>query len=139
MRKMFIYNIQKSLKPFDQLIIYPACILTALFLLAPKAHSRAEEEFHQTCTVDAGTEVMVKNINGNVHISTWENNYVDIHALKTTKRGRDELDRVKIEVETNGILRIETVKNNSYEEDSFFKIPNLPKSPIPVISKVFFG
>ena len=102
-------------------IIYPACILTALFLLAPKAHSSAEEEYHQTCTVDAGTEVMVKNINGNIHISTWENNYVDIHALKKTKKGRKELDKVTIEVETNGILRIETVKNKSYEEDSFFK------------------
>ena len=104
-----------------KLIIYFACILTAVFILAPKAHSSAEEEFHHTCTVDAGTEVAVKNINGNIQISTWEKNYVDIHALKKTKKGHNELDKVTIEVETNGILRIETVKNQSYKEDSFFK------------------
>ncbi|GAF71755.1 unnamed protein product, partial [marine sediment metagenome] len=46
--------------------------------------------------------------------------YVDVHALKQTKKDRDELDLVSIEVTVNGTMRIETVQSRRSEDDSFF-------------------
>lgn len=103
-----------------KLAILLAFIIIVFLFLAPEAYPDAEEEFHQTYTVDAGTEVEVKNVNGEINISTWDENYVDVRALKRTKKDRDELDLVTIEVTLNEILEIETVHRKS-EEDSFFK------------------
>jgi len=102
-----------------KLAIYLAFIIIAFLFLAPEAYPDAEEEFHQTYTVDAGTEVEVKNVNGEINISKWEENYVDVRALKRTKEDRDELDLVTIKVNLNEILEIETVHRKSTEEDSF--------------------
>lgn len=104
-----------------KLTILLAFIIIAFSFLAPEAYPDAEEEFHKTYTVDAGTKVEVKNVNGEINISTWDENYVDVRALKRTKKDRDELDLVTIEVNLNEILEIKTVHRKSTEEDSFLK------------------
>ncbi len=104
-----------------KLIIYLAIIIAAFSLSAPKSYSDEEEEFHKTYTVNAGTDVEVNNINGEINISTWDGNNVDIQALKRTKEDKDELDKVTIEVNLNEILEIKTVYRKPAEEDSFFR------------------
>ena len=102
--------------------IYLAVILIAVLFLSTEALSNAEEEFHQTYKVEADTEVEVKNINGDVHISGWDEDYVDVRALKRTKRGQRELDMVTIEVHIDDVMKIETVHGKrSQDDDTFFK------------------
>ncbi|HUT63147.1 MAG TPA: hypothetical protein VMZ04_04235 [Anaerolineae bacterium] len=92
-----------------------------VLFLSQDALTDAEEEFHQTYTVEADTEVEVSNINGIINISAWDEDYVDVRALKRTREDRDELDLVTIEVNTNDILEIKTVvQKRTEDEDSFF-------------------
>jgi len=103
--------------------IYLAVILLAVLFLSTEALSNAEEEFHQTYRVKVNTEVEVKNINGDVHISGWDEDYVDVRALKRTKRDQSELDKVTIEVRIDDVMKIETVhkKHSQDDDDTFFK------------------
>lgn len=103
-------------------------VLTGLFvcvlvcLPASGTFADAEEEFHETYTVENGTEVEIHNVNGRIEVSSWDKDYVDVYALKRTKRDRDELKRVSIEVTANSVLEIKT-KYHKYnpDEDNFFK------------------
>ena len=102
-----------------KVIICLALIFISVIFLSQDAFSDAEEVFHQTYTVETDTEVEVSNVNGTIDISAWDEDYVDVHALKRTREDRDELDLVTIEVNTNGIMEIKTVIQKRTEEDSF--------------------
>ncbi|MFC1490548.1 DUF4097 domain-containing protein [Candidatus Latescibacterota bacterium] len=96
-------------------------ILLSIVFLSQDAFSSAEEEFHKTITIPAETEVNVSNVNGNIRVLGWDEDYVDIYALKTTKLGQDELDRVTIDVSVNGVVDIVTVtRKREDSNDSFF-------------------
>lgn len=77
--------------------------------------SKETEEFYKTYKVKAGTKIEVYNKNGDIDIHKWDKNYVEVHALKSTRHGKDELEKVKIEVNTNGVMVIETkyIKKNA--------------------------
>jgi hypothetical protein len=76
----------------------------ALLCLALAAHASdhggsQSEEFHQTYALSADGRVELENINGAVHISTWDRNEVKVDAVKyadTTER----LAEAKIEIES---------------------------------------
>src|ERR1700746_2689544 len=76
--------------------------ICALFALALGAHawdSRAyTEEFHQTYAITADGRVELDNINGAVHISTWDRNEVKGDAVKYAGT-KDRLDEARIEVD----------------------------------------
>lgn len=103
-------------------------VLTGLFvcvlvcLPASDTFADAEEEFHETYTVENGTGVEIHNVNGRIEVSSWDKDYVDVHALKRTKRDSDELKKVSIEVTANGVLEIKT-KYHKYnpDEDNLFR------------------
>lgn len=102
-------------------VIYPIMILMIVLILAPEAITETQEEFHQTYTIKPDTEVIVRNVNGNIDISTWDKDHVDVYALKRTKYDQDELDRVSVEVNTDGIMEIRTeFKRHERGRDSFF-------------------
>lgn len=104
-----------------KVIICFALIFISVLFFSQNVYSDAEEEFHQTYTVKAGTEVEVSNIIGKIDISAWDEDYVDVRALKRTREDRDELDLVTIGINTNDILEIKTVvQKRKEEEDSFF-------------------
>jgi len=103
-----------------KVIICFALIFISVLFLSQNVYSDAEEEFHQTYTVEADTEVEVSNVNGIINISAWDEDYVDVRALKRTREDKDELDLVTIEVNTNDIMEIKTVVQKRTEEDSFF-------------------
>ena len=103
-----------------KVIMCLALIFISITFLSQNVYSDAEEEFHQTYTVEADTEVEIRNVNGEINITAWDENYVDVRALKRTRENRDELDLVTIEVNTNDIMEINTVIQKRTEEDSFF-------------------
>jgi len=77
--------------------------ICALFVLALGAHAwdnRAyTEEFHQTYAITADGRVELDNINGAVHISTWDRNEVKVDAVKYAGT-KERLDEARIEVDS---------------------------------------
>ena len=56
------------------------------------------EEFHQTYALTPDGRVELDNINGDVHISTWDRNEVKVDAIKSADL-KERLDEAKIEVD----------------------------------------
>jgi hypothetical protein len=55
------------------------------------------EEFHQTYALAADGRVELENINGDVHISTWDRNEIKVDAVKYAGT-KERLDEARIEV-----------------------------------------
>lgn len=77
--------------------------LCALLVLAAAAHASdhrgaLSEEFHQTYPITADGRVELDNINGPVHISSWDRNEVKVDAVKYADT-QEKLDEAKIEVQ----------------------------------------
>lgn len=71
-------------------------------------HAAVSEEFHHTYPLAANGRIELENINGAVHITTWDQNQVKVDAVK---RARDEgrLKNIEIRVEArNDAVSIET-------------------------------
>jgi DUF4097 and DUF4098 domain-containing protein YvlB len=76
----------------------------ALLILALGAHASDHrgaltEEFHQTYALTADGRVALDNINGDVHISSWDRNEVKVDAVKYADT-KERLDEAKIEVDS---------------------------------------
>ena len=86
-------------------------ILFAMSLVGyvqPTVGQSASEEFQQTYDVDAGTELKVENINGDITVEAWNNDDVEVYAEKVTQLGQSELDKVSIEVTTGNVMTVKT-------------------------------
>ncbi len=70
-------------------------------LLAVTAHAQVSQEFHRTVSLPANGRVSLDNVNGNVEITGWNRNEVQIDAVKQA-RDQQRLDEARIEVETGG-------------------------------------
>jgi len=57
------------------------------------------EEFHQTYPLTPNGRIELDNINGPVHISTWDQNEVKVDAIKSADE-KERLDEAKIEVDS---------------------------------------
>ncbi len=86
------------------MVVMVAIILTSIGAVGVK-HT---EKFHQTYTLKPGTRIKVYNIKGKIEISKWDEDKVEVNALKSTRVGKDELKKVKIEVTMNGDMEIRT-------------------------------
>jgi DUF4097 and DUF4098 domain-containing protein YvlB len=78
--------------------------ICALFALALGAHASDHpgaftEEFHQTYGLTSGGRVELDNINGAVHISTWDRNEVKVDAVKYAD-SKEKLDEARIEIDS---------------------------------------
>src|SRR5579864_4929821 len=78
--------------------------LCALLALAIGAHASdhggaLSEEFHQTYAITSGGRIELDNINGPVHISSWDRNEVKVDAVKYADT-KERLDEAKIEIES---------------------------------------
>jgi DUF4097 and DUF4098 domain-containing protein YvlB len=78
--------------------------VATLFLLALGANASDRgpltAEFHQTYTLAADGRIELDNINGPVHISSWDRNEVKVDAVKSAWK-QDRLDEAKIEVDAS--------------------------------------
>src|SRR5271168_3285585 len=77
--------------------------MCALFILALGAHASDHrgaftEEFHQTYALTPDGRVELDNLNGAVHISTWDQNEVKVDAVKYAY-SKERLDEARIEVD----------------------------------------
>jgi hypothetical protein len=77
------------------------CALLSLTLGAHASDHRGalSEEFHQTYALTADGRVELDNINGAVHISSWDRNEVKVDAVKYADT-KERLDEAKIEIES---------------------------------------
>jgi hypothetical protein len=77
--------------------------ICALFVLALGAHASDShaytEEFHQTYALNPDGRVELDNINGAVHISSWDRNEVKVDAVKYAGT-KERLEEAKIEIES---------------------------------------
>ena len=76
----------------------------ALLVLAMSAHASDHrgaltEEFHQTYGITADGRVELDNINGDVHISSWDRNEVKVDAVKYADT-KERLEEAKIEIDS---------------------------------------
>jgi DUF4097 and DUF4098 domain-containing protein YvlB len=74
----------------------------ALLIFALGAHAADHrgaltEEFHQTYALSPNGRVELDNINGDVHISVWDQNQVKVDAIKYADT-KERLDEAKIEI-----------------------------------------
>jgi DUF4097 and DUF4098 domain-containing protein YvlB len=77
------------------------CALLALALQADATDRRGTltEEFHQTYGITADGRVELDNINGDVHISSWDRNEVKVDAIKYADT-KERLEEAKIEIDS---------------------------------------
>lgn len=68
-------------------------------LLAVSAHAQVSQEFHRTVSLSANGRVSLDNVNGNVEITGWNRNEVQIDAVKQA-RDQQRLDEAQIEIES---------------------------------------
>ncbi len=77
--------------------------LSALLVLALAAHASDRrdytEEFHQTYAISPDGRIELDNINGDVHISSWDQNQVKVDAVKYAD-SKEKLDEERIEVDS---------------------------------------
>lgn len=78
--------------------------ICALLILALGAHASDHrgaltEEFHQTYALTADGRVELDNINGDVHISSWDRNEVKVDAVKYADT-KERLKEAKIEIDS---------------------------------------
>ena len=64
------------------------------------ATAQVTEDFHRTVPLSANGRVSLENINGNVTITGWERNEVQIDAVKKA-RDQQKLDEARIEVDAS--------------------------------------
>ena len=79
--------------------------ICALFIFALGAHASDHrgaftEEFHQTYALTPDGSVELDNINGAVHISTWDQNEVKVDAVKSAD-AKERLDEARIEIDSS--------------------------------------
>jgi DUF4097 and DUF4098 domain-containing protein YvlB len=66
-------------------------------LLATSLQAQVTQDFHRTVTLSANGRVSLDNVNGNVEITGWDRNEVQIDAVKKA-RDQQRLDEARIEV-----------------------------------------
>lgn len=69
-------------------------------VLTAAAHAEVTQDFHRTVPLPANGRVSLDNINGDVEISGWDRNEVQIDAVKTA-RDQQRLDDTRIEVNSS--------------------------------------
>lgn len=77
------------------------CALLALAIGAHASDHRGAftEEFHRTYPISAEGRIELDNINGSVHISSWDHNEVKVDAVKYAD-SKERLEEAKIEIES---------------------------------------
>jgi len=69
-----------------------------------------KEDFLKTVPLSAGGTFGLVNTNGVVRLSTWARDEVEIRAVKTARGSKENLDKVKIEVDAGaGYVKVDTV------------------------------
>jgi len=95
-------NRQRQLPAWSGAVLGTICALFVLAVAARASDHRGAltEEFHQTYTLSPDGRVELDNINGDVHISTWDQNEVKVDAVKYAN-SKERLNDARIEVDAS--------------------------------------
>jgi DUF4097 and DUF4098 domain-containing protein YvlB len=92
-------------------------------LLAASAHGQVTQDFHRTVPLSTNGRVSLNNVNGNVEITGWDRNEVQIDAVKKA-RDQQRLDEARIEVNTTG----DSVEIKTHYPEGLLSANNNPAS-----------
>jgi DUF4097 and DUF4098 domain-containing protein YvlB len=98
-------NCKRRVAAGSQTMLFPVLALMLALTALPSGAYAADhrgsmtEEFHQTYALTADGRVELDNINGPVHISTWDRNEVKVDAIKSADL-KERLDEAKIEIDS---------------------------------------
>ncbi|HMA53093.1 MAG TPA: DUF4097 family beta strand repeat-containing protein [Acidobacteriota bacterium] len=78
-----------------------ALCITLLILAASSVLAGADykDTFSKTLPLKAGDRFSLENVNGSVAVATWKEDKVEIKAVKTARRNKEDLDKVEIRVD----------------------------------------
>lgn len=96
-------NRHRQSAPWLGTVLGTFCALLSLIPGAQASDHRGAltEEFHQTYALTADGRVELDNINGSVHITSWDRNEVKVDAVKSADT-KERLDEAKIEIDSHG-------------------------------------
>jgi len=96
-------NRQRQFPAWSGAVLGTICALFVLALEARASDHRGafSEEFHQTYALNPDGRVELDNINGAVHISTWDRNDVKVDAVKYAD-SKERLDEARIDIDSSG-------------------------------------
>ena len=80
-------------------IVFGVALAAAVVFLASSS-SAADRIFQQTYPLAAGGSFLLENVNGSVQVEGWDRNEVEVRAIKLTETNQDDIDHVKIDVDT---------------------------------------
>src|ERR1700716_4621276 len=94
-------NRQRQFATWSGAVLGTICALIPLSLSAHASDHRGAftEEFHQTYALTPDGRVELDNINGAVHISSWDRNEVKVDAVKYADT-KERLDEARIDVDS---------------------------------------
>jgi len=80
------------------LLVLVLLVFFALFFMGLTSEAEHQEEFQKVLPLSSQGTFSLKNVNGEVKVSTWKDDKVEIKALKQTNKAAENLQKVKIEV-----------------------------------------
>src|ERR1700722_20813441 len=85
-------NRNRQIGMWSQAVMFLTLLAVASAAVAADHRGALTEEFHQTYALTAQGRVELDNINGPVHISTWDRDEVKVDAIKSAevKKRREE-------------------------------------------------
>jgi hypothetical protein len=94
-------NRSRQFPAWSGIVLGSICAILTLALTAHASDHRGAftEEFHQTYALAADGRVALDNINGSVHISTWDQSEVKVDAVKYAD-SKERLDQVRIDIDS---------------------------------------
>lgn len=85
-----------------------ASLLVVFAAAIPAAAASYHDEFHKTYPASSNVVVSLSNLNGNVHITAWDQNQVQLDAVKTAN-SEEKLKEAEIRVDaSDSRIHIET-------------------------------
>lgn len=77
-------------------------LFLATFVLAALPASASTQVFDHTYPLQSGGIFSLANVNGSIRVDGWDRNQVEVRAVKTALHNAADLDRVQIDVESDG-------------------------------------
>jgi DUF4097 and DUF4098 domain-containing protein YvlB len=82
-------------------MIVPAMVLVWTLAVAAVPGFAISKEFNQSYPLQPGGTFDLQNVNGTVEVQGWDQDVVEVHAVKTAKLRESDLERVSIDVNAN--------------------------------------
>jgi DUF4097 and DUF4098 domain-containing protein YvlB len=82
-------------------LLVPALALVFALAVAAVPSFAISKEFNQSYPLQPGGTFELQNVNGPVEVQGWDQDRVEVHAVKTAKNKESDLARVSIDVDAN--------------------------------------